>query len=84
MPELKNITKLYPAGGENVEALKGIDLCFRENEFVSGTHKRDRYTAGDRRIQTDCFQYVQCGDADYRFCVRRARSLHYISALHTG
>jgi len=33
--ELKNITKVYPGGGEDVEALKGIDLKFRDSEFVS-------------------------------------------------
>lgn len=61
MLELKNITKIYPAGGEDVEALKGIDLCFRDNEFVSilgpsGCGKTtmlniigglDQYTSGD-------------------------------------
>ena len=35
MLELKNIIKIYPTGGENVEALKGIDLKFRDSEFVS-------------------------------------------------
>ncbi|MBR4342046.1 MAG: ATP-binding cassette domain-containing protein [Lachnospiraceae bacterium] len=35
MLELKNITKIYPAGGENVHALKGVSLQFRESEFVS-------------------------------------------------
>jgi len=35
MLELKNITKVYPSGGENVVALKGIDLKFRDSEFVS-------------------------------------------------
>ena len=35
MLELKNITKIYPAGGEDVKALKGIDLKFRDSEFVS-------------------------------------------------
>jgi putative ABC transport system permease protein len=35
MLELKNIIKDYPAGGESVHALKGINLQFRENEFVS-------------------------------------------------
>jgi putative ABC transport system permease protein len=35
MLELKKITKIYPAGGEDVEALKGIDLQFRNSEFVS-------------------------------------------------
>ena len=35
MLELKNIKKDYPAGGETVEALKGINLQFRKSEFVS-------------------------------------------------
>jgi len=35
MLELKNITKVYSTVGENVEALKGIDLKFRDSEFVS-------------------------------------------------
>ncbi len=35
MLELKNIKKDYPAGNETVHALKGIDLAFRESEFVS-------------------------------------------------
>lgn len=61
MLELKNITKTYYTGGDNVEALKGIDLKFRECEFVSilgpsGCGKTtmlniigglDKYTSGD-------------------------------------
>jgi len=35
MLELKNITKVYSTAGEKIEALKGINLRFRENEFVS-------------------------------------------------
>ena len=64
MLELKNITKVYPTGGEDVHALKGIDLTFRKNEFVailgpSGCGKTtmlniigglDRYTTGDLLI----------------------------------
>ena len=61
MLELKNIKKTYVSGDEKVEALKGIDLKFRESEFVSilgqsGCGKTtllniigglDRYTSGD-------------------------------------
>ena len=35
MLELKGIKKDYPAGDGTVHALKGIDLQFRESEFVS-------------------------------------------------
>ena len=35
MLELKNITKIYKTGPEDVHALNGISLNFRENEFVS-------------------------------------------------
>ena len=35
MLQLKNIKKDYPAGSGVVHALKGIDLQFRQNEFVS-------------------------------------------------
>ncbi len=61
MLELKNIKKDYPAGDGTVHALKGIDLQFRPNEFVSilgqsGCGKTtmlniigglDQYSAGD-------------------------------------
>ncbi|HOQ07273.1 MAG TPA: ABC transporter ATP-binding protein, partial [Clostridiales bacterium] len=61
MLELKNITKTYHTAGEDVEALKGIDLQFRNGEFVcilgpSGCGKTtllniigglDSYTSGD-------------------------------------
>ena len=61
MLELKNITKTYHTAGEDVEALKGIDLQFRNSEFVcilgpSGCGKTtllniigglDSYTSGD-------------------------------------
>ena len=61
MLELKNIVKEYPAGGQPVEALKGVSLQFRESEFVSilgpsGCGKTtllniigglDQYTSGD-------------------------------------
>lgn len=36
MLELKNIKKDYPAGGETVEALKGINLQFRKSQFGDG------------------------------------------------
>lgn len=61
MLELKHIKKDYPAGDGTVHALKGIDLQFRESEFVSilgpsGCGKTtmlniigglDQYTEGD-------------------------------------
>ena len=61
---LKGITKDYQAGDSTVHALKGLDLCFRQSEFVavlgpSGCGKTtllnivgglDRYTQGDLRI----------------------------------
>ena len=34
MLKIKNITKDYVLGDNKVEALKGIDLRFRKNEFV--------------------------------------------------
>ncbi len=64
MLELKEITKTYPAAGENVEALRGISVQFRNSEFVSvlgpsGCGKTtllnligglDQYTTGDLMI----------------------------------
>ncbi len=61
MLELKDIVKIYPAGSGQVNALKGINLSFRKNEFVtilgpSGCGKTtmlniigglDQYTSGD-------------------------------------
>ena len=61
MLELKNITKNYTTGDTTVEALKGVSIKFRKNEFVSilgqsGCGKTtmlniigglDRYTSGD-------------------------------------
>ncbi len=35
MLELRNITKIYPTGVENVVALRDVDLTFRSSEFVS-------------------------------------------------
>ena len=61
---LKNITKEYTVGDEHIRALRGIEIAFRENEFVSilgpsGCGKTtllniigglDKYTAGDLSI----------------------------------
>ena len=61
MLKLDNIVKVYETAGERVTALRGIDLCFRKNEFVailgqSGCGKTtllnivgglDQYTSGD-------------------------------------
>ena len=35
MLELRNIKKVYNTAEESVTALKGIDIKFRESEFVS-------------------------------------------------
>lgn len=70
MLTLKKITKDYEAGGEKVRALKGIDLEFRKNEFVSilgqsGCGKTtllniigglDQYTTGDLVINRKIYQ----------------------------
>lgn len=61
MLQLKDITKTYTVGGQNQDALKGVSVNFRDNEFVSilghsGSGKTtllniigglDRYTSGD-------------------------------------
>ena len=67
MLELKGIVKNYAAGDMTVNALRGIDLRFRRNEFVSilgpsGCGKTtllniigglDKYTEGDLVITAD-------------------------------
>ncbi len=35
MLQLKNITKIYTVGGQEIQALKDVSLCFRRSEFVS-------------------------------------------------
>ena len=64
MLKLQNIVKVYETGDTKVEALKGVDMAFRESEFVSilgpsGCGKTtllniigglDRYTSGDLQI----------------------------------
>ena len=61
MLQLKEITKTYTVGGQSQDALKGVSVNFRDNEFVSilghsGSGKTtllniigglDRYTSGD-------------------------------------
>ncbi len=65
MLRLKSITKNYKVANGEVPALKGVDICFRKNEFVSilgpsGCGKTtmlnivgglDKYTSGDLIIQ---------------------------------
>ena len=64
MLKLKNIKKIYKVADTEVHALKGVNLCFRKNEFVSilgpsGCGKTtmlniigglDQYTSGDLYI----------------------------------
>ena len=66
MLTLKNIIKTYKTGDEKVDALKGVDISFRKNEFVailghSGCGKTtllniigglDKYTSGDLIIDS--------------------------------
>ncbi len=77
MLELKNISKEYKTGAEVVHALKGINLAFRESEFVSilgpsGCGKTtmlnilgglDQYTDGDLVI--DGISTKEYKDADW-------------------
>ena len=70
MLKLKNITKVYISGDEEVKALKGVDIEFRESEFVSilgqsGCGKTtliniigglDRYTSGDLIINRKIYK----------------------------
>ncbi len=78
MLKLKNIKKDYMAGDSVVHALKGIDLEFRENEFVailgqSGCGKTtllniigglDHYTSGDLIINGKSTKNFTDGDWD--------------------
>ncbi len=75
---LKNITKDYVAGDSKVRALDKVNLCFRENEFVSilgpsGCGKTtmlniigglDRYTEGDLIINGKSTKTFKDGDWD--------------------
>ena len=75
---LKGITKDYTAGDTHVQALKGIDITFRENEFVSilgpsGCGKTtllniigglDRYTDGDLSINGKSTKEFKSSDWD--------------------
>ena len=78
MLQLKNITKNYLSGDTEVKALKGIDLEFRESEFVailgqSGCGKTtllniigglDRYTTGDLIINDKSTKEFKAKDWD--------------------
>lgn len=78
MLELKNIKKDYPAGDNTVHALKGVNLQFRKNEFVSilgpsGCGKTtllniigglDKYTSGDLIINGTSTKSFQDRDWD--------------------
>ena len=78
MLKLKNIKKNYTAGDSTVQALKGIDLSFRENEFVailghSGCGKTtllniigglDQYSSGDLVINGKSTKNFSDGDWD--------------------
>ncbi len=79
MLQLKNIVKTYVTGDIKQDALKGIDITFRENEFVSilgqsGSGKTtmlnivgglDRYTSGDLIINGVSTKKYNDADWDY-------------------
>ena len=78
MLKLDNIVKVYKTGGEDVTALRGVSLSFRENEFVailghSGCGKTtllnivgglDQYTSGDLIINGRSTREFRDGDWD--------------------
>ena len=78
MLKLVGITKQYTLGGNTIDALRGVDLEFRENEFVSilgpsGCGKTttlniigglDRYTSGDLIINGRSTKEFRDGDWD--------------------
>ncbi|MCL2099931.1 MAG: ATP-binding cassette domain-containing protein, partial [Oscillospiraceae bacterium] len=75
---LKNIVKHYKIGENIIEALKGVNLEFRKNEFVSilgpsGCGKTtmlniigglDRYTSGDLSVNSISTKEFKDGDWD--------------------
>ena len=79
MLQLKNIVKTYVTGEMKQDALKGISISFRENEFVSilgqsGSGKTtmlniigglDRYTSGDLIINGVSTKEYKDADWDY-------------------
>lgn len=79
MLQLKNIVKTYVAGDTKQDALKGVSMNFRENEFVSilgqsGSGKTtllniigglDRYTSGDLIINGVSTSKYKDADWDY-------------------
>lgn len=79
MLQLKNIVKTYVAGDIKQDALKGVSMNFRENEFVSilgqsGSGKTtllniigglDRYTSGDLIINGVSTSKYKDADWDY-------------------
>ncbi len=79
MLQLKNIIKTYETGDLTQDALKGVSIAFRENEFVSilgqsGSGKTtmlniigglDRYTSGDLIINGVSTKEYKDADWDY-------------------
>lgn len=79
MLQLKNIVKTYVTGDMQQDALKGVSISFRENEFVSilgqsGSGKTtmlniigglDRYTSGDLIINGVSTKEYKDADWDY-------------------
>lgn len=78
MLQLKNVVKQYGAGDNTVTALNGVNITFRENEFVailghSGCGKTtmlniigglDHYTSGDLIMKRRFYQKYKDRDWD--------------------
>ena len=89
---LKNIVKHYKIGENIIEALKGVNLEFRKNEFVSilgpsGCGKTtmlniigglDRYTSGDLSVNSISTKEFKDGDWD----VYRNHSIGFVFQLY--
>ena len=62
MLTLKNITKKYKVASGDVDALKGLNISFRKNEFVSILGKLDKIAEGINLVMTASIPIDECPD----------------------